>query len=158
MVDYARSNRASSTALDLGLFLIRLILGIVLMYHGSQKIFGWFGGPGIAGFAGFLEKLQVPVPLISAWMAACAEFFGGLLILIGLGTRLIAIPVVITMLVAIITVHRHAFGSENGGMEFPLTLAVVTAGIALTGAGRFSLDWAIRRGRLRDLNENPYSS
>ncbi len=124
---------------DAGLLAIRAMLGTVFMYHGSQKLFGWFAGHGIDGFSGFLASQGVPLPTLNAYMAAGAEFFGGLLLLTGILTRLASIPVAFTMLVAAFMVHGNAFSSQNGGLEYPLTLAVVTAGIGLIGPGRLTL-------------------
>lgn len=126
--------------MDAGLLGMRLMLGVVFMYHGAQKLFGAFGGHGIEGFTGFLESLGMPLPTLNAYMAGGTEFFGGLLLLVGLGTRLVSVPVAFTMLVAVFMVHGSAFGAQNNGMEYPLTLAVVTLGIGLIGPGRLSLD------------------
>lgn len=127
-------------AQDLGLFLIRTMVGVVFVFHGAQKLFGAFGGPGLEGFTGFLTQLQVPMPGVSAVLAAVAEFGGGLALIAGLGTRVAALPLVITMLVAAFKVHGTAFAAQAGGMEYALTLAVVTTGLAFTGAGHWSLD------------------
>lgn len=126
---------------DLGLLLIRLMVGIVFVFHGSQKLFGLFEGPGIEGFAGWLTSLGVPLPTVSAWLAGLAEFVGGLAILTGFGLRLLALPVVFTMLVACYAVRDKGFA---GGMEFPLTLGFVVAGLGLIGPGRLVL---ARKGR-----------
>ena len=130
----------TSSSLNAGLLLIRLMVGVVFVFHGSQKLFGAFGGPGLEGFAGFLTQLQVPMPMVSAVLAAVAEFGGGLALIAGLGTRFAAVPLVITMLVAAFKVHGSAFSAQAGGLEYALTLAVVSAGLGLTGAGAFSLD------------------
>lgn len=136
---------AASFRHDLALLLLRLILGAVFMYHGAQKLFGTFGGGGISGTTQFMEKLGLPMPGVQAVLAGGAEFFGGLLVLVGLLTRLATLPLIFTMLVAIWTVHRHAFGSQAGGMEFPLTLACCAAAVALMGPGRLSIDACRRR-------------
>jgi putative oxidoreductase len=122
---------------DLGLFLIRLMVGTVLLYHGSGKLFGAFGGPGLDGFAGWLGSLNIPMPMVSAFLAASAEFFGGLGILLGLWIRWTALPAAFTMLVAAFTAHS-GFDGQQGGMEYPLTLAFVLIGLALTGSGRLT--------------------
>ncbi|MBC7835736.1 MAG: DoxX family protein [Phycisphaerales bacterium] len=127
------------TPLDVGLLLIRSIVGVVGVFHGSQKIFGAFEGPGMKGFAGFLETLNVPMPGVSAWLAALAEFGGGAMLILGILPRIAAVPFAITMAVAIITVHPGAFSAGKNGMEFPLTLGVVALGIAFTGGGRLAL-------------------
>lgn len=133
-------NVSRQHALDYGLLVIRTMVGVVFVFHGAQKLFGAFGGPGLDGFTGFLTQLNVPMPGVSAVLAAVAEFAGGLALIAGLGTRVAALPVVITMLVAAFKVHGSAFSAQAGGMEYALTLGVVTAGLALTGAGRWSLD------------------
>ena len=76
---------------------------------------------------------------------AGTEFFGGIALLIGLATRLISVPLVVTMLVASFGVHGSAFFASAKGMEYSLTLALVTAGFIFTGAGRFSIDALFRR-------------
>ncbi|WZP00006.1 DoxX family protein [Isosphaeraceae bacterium EP7] len=139
------------TARDLGLLAIRLIIGVVFLYHGSQKLFGAFGGPGLAGFSGFLTSLGVPAPGVNAVLAGSAEFFGGAAMVLGLLTRLAAIPMVATMAVAILTVHSKGFNAATGGMEYPLTLLVVVLGLGLTGAGGLSLDALLARRRHRSI-------
>ena len=139
---------------DIGLLLIRVMIGVVFIFHGSQKLFGAFGGPGIEGFAGWLASMNVPLPTLNAYMAAGTEFFGGIAILIGLTTRITAIPMAITMIVAIVMVHGEAFSVQQNGMEYPLTLGVVLIALTFTGAGRISLDHQLRNvvmcGKKRD--------
>lgn len=130
----------SQHSLNAGLLAIRIMVGVVFVFHGSQKLFGAFGGPGLEGFAGFLTQLQVPFPMASAVLAAVAEFGGGLALIAGVGTRAVALPLVVTMLVAAFKVHGSAFSAQAGGMEYALTLAVISAGLGLTGAGAFSVD------------------
>ncbi|MBI1827059.1 MAG: DoxX family protein [Planctomycetes bacterium] len=146
-MDKTGTHHPQSTLLDAGLLVIRVMIGIVLIYHGSQKLFGLFGGPGIPGFTQFLEKLQVPAPHIGAVLAACTEFFGGLLILTGLILRVVAVPVIFNMLVGFFTAHKGVFDSQKGGGEYPLTLVIVTLGLLLTGPGRWSVNEWIRRKR-----------
>lgn len=141
------NNNVQRGMTDAGLLGMRLMLGVVFMYHGSQKLFGAFGGSGIDGFAGFLASIGVPLPTLNAYMAGGAEFFGGLLLAAGVFARLASIPVIFTMLVAAFTVHGGAFGAQNNGLEYPLTLAVFTAGIGLIGPGRLTLTNALRTWR-----------
>ncbi|MEQ8767078.1 MAG: DoxX family protein [Planctomycetota bacterium] len=130
---------------DLGLVLVRLALASVFVFHGSQKLFGWFGGYGIDGTAQWMGNLGIPLPIVSTVLAGSAELFGGLLIGLGAFVRLVSIPVAFTMLVAGFTAHS-GFDASQGGMEYPLVLALVTAGIGLTGAGRWSVDgWRTER-------------
>lgn len=125
---------------DKGLFFIRLMLGVVFVFHGSQKLFGWFGGPGIDGFAGFLGTLHVPMPMVSAYLAALAEFVGGLALITSIAFRLMLIPMIINMLVAIVTVHMaNGFDMQQHGMEYPLTLAVILIALGYTGPGAVNL-------------------
>ena len=127
---------------DGGLLLIRLMLAVVFIYHGQGKLFG-----GLDGFAGYLASMNVPVPQLSALLAAVAEFGGGLILAAGVAFRYTLPPVVFTMLVAAFSAHAGKFSSQDGGMEYPLTLAVVTAGVMLTGPGRFGLDGFLPSGR-----------
>lgn len=124
---------------DAGLFSIRAITGVVFTFHGAQKLFGVFGGSGIEGFAGFLESINVPLPTLNAYLAGGAEFLGGIALITGIAARFFALPLVITMLVASFMVHGSAFSAQANGMEYPLTLALVTLGIGLTGPGRWTV-------------------
>ncbi|MEZ6190097.1 MAG: DoxX family protein [Phycisphaerales bacterium] len=136
---------------DAGLLGMRLMLGTVFAFHGSQKLFGAFDGPGIDGFAGFLASIGMPLPTLNAYMAGGAEFFGGLLLASGVFARLASIPVTFTMLVAAFMVHSSGFDARTGGMEYPLTLAVIVAGIGLVGPGRLTLTnafFALRKPQL----------
>lgn len=133
------------TRTNTALLAIRIILAVVFMYHGSQKLFGLFGGPGLDGFAGFLTKLGVPLPHVAAVLAALSEFGGGLLLLLGVAVRLATIPMAFTMLVASFGVHANGFGLANGGMEYPLTLAVVLIALGLMGPGAWTLPALLRR-------------
>ena len=84
-------------ATDTALFLIRMVLAAVFIFHGSQKLFGWFGGYGIAGTAGFMETIGIPFPTLSALLAGVTEFAGGIILLLGTGTRIAAIPMAFTI-------------------------------------------------------------
>ena len=137
---------------DVGLLLTRLMMGAVGFYHGGQKLFGLFGGPGPRGFSTMLAGMNVPQPLISAYLSGCAEFFGGLLVAVGLLTRPAALVFAFNMFVAVAMVHPDAFSGPQG-MEFPLTLAVVLTGLVLTGPGRLSIDaayWSRRRAAKKE--------
>lgn len=135
---------AWTTASGLGQLFTRAMVGVVMTFHGSQKLFGWFGGYGIEGTAGFFEKLGIPFPTLNVYLAGGAEFFGGLLLIVGLFTRPMAAILAFTMFVAAFTAHRGAFALSQGGMEYALTLAVVSLGIALFGAGRLSADHQLK--------------
>ena len=131
---------------DAGLLLIRLILAAVFIYHGGQKLFGWFDGFGLHATAGFLAGLYIPYPLVAAILSGSTEFFGGVILLVGTGTRLAAVPMAFNMAVACLTVHLHkGFGAQAGGMEYPLTLGVVLVAMILLGPGRITLGRLIPR-------------
>lgn len=136
---------AQPTAADYGLLIIRLVLAAVFIFHGSQKVFGAFGGPGMQGFTSMLESMKVPMPQVSAWVSALTELVGGAIMLIGTGARLAGILMCINMIVAIALVHYKAFSAQHNGMEYPLTLGCVCLGIALTGPGRITLDRMLSR-------------
>ncbi|HEY4133740.1 MAG TPA: DoxX family protein [Alphaproteobacteria bacterium] len=131
---------------DLGWPLIRFAAGIMLMPHGAQKLFGWFGGGGIDGFAAFFTKMGIEpaVPLVI--LSGATELIGGFLLAIGFLTRPAAVAVVVLMLVAIVKVHLPAgyFGG-SGGYEYALLWGLVAVGIALRGGGTLSVDRAIGR-------------
>ena len=123
---------------DVGLLMIRVMLAVVFMYHGSQMLFGWFGGFGLQATAGFMEKIGIPYPLVGAILSGATEFFGGLVLLIGTGTRIAAIPMAFNMAVACLTAH-HGFNATTGGMEYPLTLGVILVSLVLMGPGRITV-------------------
>lgn len=129
---------------DFGFLLIRLILGAVMIFHGAQKVFGEFGGPGIEKFTEVVEaKIELPkfVPAkVAAQAAAWSEFGGGILLVFGLFTRLAALFIAATMGVASFVIHGAAFSLKDGGMEYALTLGVVAVALIFIGPGRISID------------------
>jgi putative oxidoreductase len=127
-----------------GLLLLRVVVGGTMFAHGSQKAFGWFGGPGIEGTAEFLGKLGFRVPALMALAVVLAECGGGLLFAVGFLTPLAALGIAVVMLNAIATVHfSNGFWNGGGGYEFNLTLLTVAVALAATGPGRFSMDRAL---------------
>jgi len=125
-----------------GLLILRLFIGLGLVAHGWQKFFVF----GVSGFAGLLEKLGAPAPLSSAWLSASTELAGGLLIALGLFTRLAAVPLAINMTVAAFLAHSGYFITNTPpGREYALNLAAILVALALTGAGRYSLDDRLAR-------------
>ena len=124
-----------------GLLILRLLLGLSMAAHGSQKLFGWLGGYGIAGTGGFLESMGFRPGRLFALAAGLSEFSGGLLIAVGLlgpvGPALVIAP----MIVAMATVHwSHGFFQTGNGIELTLLYAVAAVAIALTGPGLVSFD------------------
>jgi len=133
-----------STTVNIGLLILRTVVGLLFAGHGAQKLFGWFGGRGMAGHTGIMERLGMSPALFWAWISALAEFLGGLGLLFGLLTPLAASALIGTMLVAIVKVHwAKGVWNGNGGFEFPLTMASVAFVVGLTGPGFYSLDRAI---------------
>ncbi|WP_068783980.1 DoxX family protein [Paenibacillus phocaensis] len=127
--------------LALALLIIRLVLGITMMAHGAQKLFGWFGGYGPKGTGGWLESLGIKPGVAMAVLAGLAEFGGGLLVAAGLFTPVGAALLILTMIVAIASVHaKNGFWSTAGGYEYNLLLIAVAVGLILSGAGAYSLD------------------
>jgi putative oxidoreductase len=127
--------------MDLGLLVLRLVVGLTLAAHGAQKLFGWFGGYGLAGTGGFMERLGFRPGKRAAWMAGLSELAGGLLLALGAATPLAATLIVGVMLVAIATVHwAKGFFNPDGGYEYPLVLATAAVSVAVTGPGRISVD------------------
>lgn len=127
---------------DVTIALMRLVLGVVFFAHGSQKAMGWFGGYGWnATMHMFTDMMHIP-----AFFAACAilaEFVGGILLIIGLFSRLAALGIAIVMMVAILKVHLHngLLGSPQGaGFEHPLVCLALAILIVMKGGGALSLD------------------
>ena len=125
----------------LGLLILRLVVGLTLAAHGAQKLFGWWGGPGIAGWTAAMERMRMRPPKAWAWISAIAEVVGGLLFALGLLTPLGAFAIVGSMLVAIATVHwPNGFWNGKRGYEFNLVILAAVIAVALTGPGAYSLD------------------
>jgi putative oxidoreductase len=127
--------------LDLALLILRVAFGASLAAHGAQKLFGWWNGPGISGFAGWLASMRMPAPKASALLAALGEFGGGLLLATGLLTGIGALGMVTVMLTAIATVHlAKGFFVSDGGFEYNLAIVAGAVTVAITGPGQWSLD------------------
>ena len=126
-----------------GLLLLRVVVGGTMFAHGAQKLFGWFGGHGPKGTAGFFGALGFRMPALLALAAGLAEA-SGLLFAAGFLTPLAALGIAVVMFNAIGAVHRsNGFFNGNGGIEFPLVLATVAIAVAATGPERFSIDRAL---------------
>jgi len=130
--------------LNLGLLLIRVIFGLVMVAHGSQKLFGWFGGYGLSGTGGFFESLGFRPGRRFAFAAALSEFTGGSLFALGFLGPVGPALILSVMLVASISVHwRNGLFATTNGVEVPLLYATAAVGIALIGFGAYSLDAAL---------------
>lgn len=134
------TNTENPSRLDLGLLLMRLTLAFILIHHGGQKMFGWWGGHGLEGFAGFLESMKVPMPTISAFLAAAAEFFGGLALALGLWVRLAAIPASFTLFVGGYLAH-----SGVSDREYPFSLALFLLALVFTGGGALTVQRFLKK-------------
>lgn len=138
-----------STSNDFVLTIVRLALGVTFFMHGAQKMLGWFGGYGFHATMGtFTHYLGIPAPL--AFLAICAEFFGGLGLLVGLLSRVAALGIIVNMLVAIATVHHvndffmNWTGQQKGeGFEFHLLAIALAIVVLIKGSGAVSIDRAI---------------
>lgn len=120
---------------------LRIGLGIIFVAHGSQKLFGAFGGHGIAGTIEGFGHMGLNPAVFWAWVVIIAEFFGGLGLLVGLLTRLSALGIAIDMLVAILLVHaKNGFFASKGGFEYPMILLATSVTLIILGAGDYSLD------------------
>ena len=127
--------------MEYGLLLLRLVVGLLFVGHGTQKLFGWFGGGGPQGTAAFFGSLGYRVPAAMAIVAGLSETGGGLFLATGLLTPLASFLLATVMLNAIVTVvFAKGF---LGGYEFELTLLTVAIALTATGPGDISLDDAI---------------
>lgn len=133
--------------MNLALLLIRVVVGVTLAAHGSQKLFGWFGGGGLSGTGKFFESMGFH--RAHAGLAGMTEFGGGLALATGLVTPLAGAAVLGVMLSAIAaTSWTNGFFTQNGGYEYPLMLGLMGLAMAFSGGGRWSLDhafgWTLR--------------
>jgi putative oxidoreductase len=130
---------------------VRLVLGVVFFAHGAQKMLGWFGGYGFSGTMGFFtHQLGIPAPF--AFLAICAEFFGGLGLIVGFLGRIAAFGILCNMIVAIVMVHRHNgffmnwSGTQKGeGIEYHLLAIAIAVAILIDGSGSLSVDRFLKR-------------
>lgn len=122
----------------LGLFILRVVLGIIMVVHGYHKVFG-----GLHHHAQFVASLGMPAWL--GYVSAFTEFLGGIALVAGVLTRIAALAVCADMCVAIAKVHWHNGLTGQGGFEFPLSLAAIAFALIFAGAGPISVDWLTGR-------------
>lgn len=134
-------NNIIATKTGMDTVAVRLAAGVIFIAHGAQKLFGWFGGYGLEGTAGWMASIGLEPGMLMAALAGSAEFFGGVLLIIGLLVRPAALVLAVTMVVAIITVHlEHGLFMANNGYEFSLALLAISVGLVIRGAGSLSID------------------
>jgi putative oxidoreductase len=138
-----------ATSDDWTLTLLRLVMGVIFFAHGAQKVLGWFGGYGFSGTMGYFTNVaHIPAPF--AFLAICAEFLGGLGLLLGALGRIAAFGIACNMVVAIMMVH-HNFGlfmnwtgkQKGEGFEFHLLVIAIAVALMARGSGAFSVDRAL---------------
>jgi len=127
--------------LSAGLLVVRLVVGLLMAAHGSQKLLGWFGGHGIAGTGMFFESIGFRPGRFFATLAAATEVVSGLLVALGLLGPVGPALMLSVMIVAAVTVHwKNGLFAATNGIELALFYGTVAAGLALIGFGRYSLD------------------
>jgi putative oxidoreductase len=130
--------------MQIGRLLVRLIIGGLFIGHGTQKLFGWFGGPGLAGTEQMMDGLKLHPPRRNALAAGASETAGGVLLAAGLATPLAAASLIGVMLTAIRTVHlKNGPWAANGGYEYNLVLIAALLELVDGGPGELSLDRAL---------------
>jgi putative oxidoreductase len=138
-----------ATSNDWTLTLLRLVLGVIFFAHGAQKTLGWFGGYGFSGTMGFFTNMMhIPAPL--AFLAICAEFLGGIGLILGALGRIAAFGIACNMLVAVLMVHSHFglfmnwSGQQKGeGIEYHLFVLAIAITLMARGSGALSVDRAL---------------
>ena len=131
----------TTTSTGLDTLPLRVGAGVIFAAHGAQKLFGWFGGYGLEGTAGWMASIGLDPGYPFALMAGSAEFFGGLFLILGLLVRPSALVLAVTMVVAIATVHfANGLFMSNNGYEFALALLAISIALMFSGAGKISVD------------------
>ncbi|GAA3154920.1 hypothetical protein GCM10010521_48460 [Streptomyces rameus] len=139
---------ATSTAADVGLLLIRLTFGLLMAAHGAQKVFGLFGGPGLAATGKGFAALGFRPGKLFAVIGGLSELLGGLGLALGLLTPLAAAALIGVMINAMATVTgAHGLWDTDGGVEYSVCITVVALAIAAIGPGRLAVDRLFRWGK-----------
>ena len=143
----------STTLPSAGLLVLRVVVGVTFMLHGLDKL------ADLSGAEQYFASLDIPVPGLTAPFVAVTETVGGVLLIAGLATPLAGTALAIDMIVALLTAHlSHGFFASDGGIELALLLGGASLGLALTGAGRFSLDAWLDLPRAMSRAHVPYPS
>jgi len=137
-------NKVLFTRAGYGLTILRIAVGVIFAAHGSQKLFGLFGGYGLVGTAQYMDSIGLHPGYLMATLAGGTEFFAGLALIIGLLVRPAALGLAFLSLVAIFTVHiSNGLFMANNGYEFALALLGGSLAVMIEGAGKLSVDRAI---------------
>jgi putative oxidoreductase len=140
----AETPTAAPLRFDLGLAVLRIVVGIVFLVHGYQKLFVM----GMGGVTEFFMQIGAPLPGLSTPLVSLLEFAGGIALILGVLTPVVALLFAADMLGALLLVHLpNGFSASEGGYEFVLTLFAASLALTLTGPGAYALDAAFRRGR-----------
>lgn len=125
---------------------LRIPIGIILIAHGAQKLFGWFGGYGLEGTGQWMASIGLAPGVLMAFLAGSAEFFGGLFLVLGLLTRPAALVTAFTMVIAIFSVHfENGLFLSNNGYEFGLALLAASVSLVISGSGKLALDQSLNK-------------
>jgi len=130
---------------DMAILLMRLFIGVCFVVHAMGKL-GWVGPGNMDGFTGWLKSMGLPFPALQARMAMLSEFIGGILITLGLLTRVGLVLCAGTMVVAVLIGHKgggYLITNNPPGHEYALNLAIICVAMLLLGPGRFSLDYLL---------------
>lgn len=127
------------------LVILRVGLGLILIPHGAQKLFGWFGGMGYEKFVALFNTLGYKPGVVWVTLVALTEFIGGILLVLGLFTRLAALALVIFMIVAVHFTSGKGFFWTQGGLEYSLLILFVGLVFLIRGGGEYSLDRKLGR-------------
>ena len=135
-----------ATSNDWTLTVLRVVMGVVFFAHGSQKALGWFGGYGFSGTMNFFTQ-QMHIPAVFAFLAICAEFLGGMGLILGLLGRVAVFGIACNMVVAVLTVHAanglfmNWTGQQKGeGFEFHMLALAIAVVLMIRGSGALSVD------------------
>ncbi len=132
------------TASDLGLLILRLVVGLTFAAHGAQKAFGWWKGPGWAGWLAVMTRMGFRPIAVWGAVSIGAELIGGMLLAVGFFTPVAAMALIGQSAVIVFKAHwARGFWSRDGGFEFPLSLAAGVVALVGTGPGSVSLDAAL---------------
>lgn len=149
-----RTVHSSWRSVDVATVIMRAALGMAFVAHGGQKLFGWFGGSGITGTTAFFHSKGLPAPHAFAYVAGILEFFGGILIALGLLTIVAAVGLLVEMLIAVSTVSYSAgffVSAQKIGWELNVYLIGLLAAVTVMGPGAWSADSLLGLTRRRSV-------